>query len=92
MSTRAATQPNSYRQGIVNRFAAQTKPGTVNFAEAAKQNAERLREKQADLKAKIGKIIDSLDEIEVDKWASEMAKKPQKMGGSVVVLGWGHGK
>jgi hypothetical protein len=92
MSERIATQPNSYRQGIVNRFAAQTKPGTTTFAESKAKNAERLREKQADLKAKIGKIIDSLDEIECDKWLDEMAKKPQKMGGSVVVLGWGHGK
>jgi hypothetical protein len=76
-------QPNSYRQNIVNKFAAQQqKPDATSELEwAKKQNAERLREKKSVLKQALGNIVEVLDEHEVDSWIAtlEDARKKKKV-------------
>jgi hypothetical protein len=60
-----------YRQNIAASFA--TKPSSGPTLEQAKKiNAARLREKQTALVARIGKLVESLAERDVDDWLAAL--------------------
>jgi hypothetical protein len=66
----------TYRQTVAAQFAA--KPSTGPTLEQAREiNAKRLHEKQSALTARIGKLIESLGESDVDDWISALDSAEQ---------------